>query len=317
MDNFISVLLPSKNAGKYIKNAIDSIFEQTYQNFEIIIIDESTDNTEKIISSFKSDKIIYRKIYNSNISKSLNLALKLASGDIIARMDADDISHPERFEVQLNYMKNHKDIHLVGSNFYFINDEGNILSKKKLPEHHEKIEYWMPILSTFLHATMMTYKSTLNYIMGYSEYLDRAEDIDLFFRLFKNNYKFYNIQEYLYYYRVNIKNKNDMFINEYLFKNLSSNYIMQKYNICENRIEKYDKNFKIGLLEYYHGKMPHARKYLIKAFFCNPLKIIKILRYFIFTLLGTKLMTILREKGIISLITKILNKYTNYNSPGI
>lgn len=317
MDDLISVLLPSKNVDKYIKSSIDSILNQTYQNFELIIVDDSEDDTEKIIKSIDSDKIIYHKLENSNISKSLNVALKLSRGEIIARMDADDISHPERFEIQFNYLKNHNDISLVGCNFFFINNEGNILSKKNLPEYHENIEYWMPILPTFLHATMMTYKSTLSNIMGYSEYLDRAEDIDLFFRLFKNNYKFYNIQEYLYFYRTNIKNKNDMLINENLFKNLSSNYIIQKYNMCENRFEKYDKNFRIGLLEYYHGKMSLARKYLIKAFFYDPLKIIKILRYFIFTLLGTNLMSMLREKGIIRLITKILSKHINYNSPGI
>lgn len=317
MDNFISVLLPSKNAGNYIKKSVESILNQTYHNFELIIIDESTDDSENIIKSFHSDKIIYKKVYNSNISKSLNLALKLASGDMIARMDADDISHPERFEVQLNYIKNHKDIHLVGSNVYFINDEGNVLSKKKLPEHHEKIEYWMPVLSTLLHATIMTYKSTIDNIMGYSENLDRAEDIDLFFRLFKNKCRFYNIQKYLYYYRVSFNKKEKIYSTRKIFKNLSFNYIKYKYETCNSRRDKYHKNFKYGLLEYYHGKMHIARRYLIEAMHYNPFKVFTIFRYLFFTFLGTRFMTILREKRIINFITKLLNKFTNYNSPGI
>lgn len=317
MDNFISVLLPSKNAGKYIKKSVESILNQTYQNFELIIIDDSEDDTGKIIKSINYNKIIYRKVKNSNISKSLNLALKLTSGDIIARMDADDISHPERFEVQLNYLKNHKDIHLVGSNFYFINDEGNILSKKKLPEHHETIEYWMPVLSTLLHATIMTYKSTIDNIMGYSENLDRAEDIDLFFRLFRNKYKFYNIQKYLYYYRVSLNNKEKIYSTGKIFRNLSYEYIENKYKNCDNRNDKFHKNFKIGLLEYYHGKMSESRKYLLKALANKPAKLLFILRYFIFSLLGTKFMNNLRDKGIINFISKLLNKYLNYNSKGI
>ena len=180
MSELISILMPSKNEGKYIEKAIKSILKQTYQNYELIIIDDSKDDTEKVIKSINSDKIIYRKVENSNISKSLNLALKLARGDIIARMDADDISHPDRLKIQYEYLMNHSDVHLVGSNFYFINDKGKLISKKKLPEYHEIIEYWMPILSTLLHATMMTYKEVLKSINGYTADIDRAEDMDLF-----------------------------------------------------------------------------------------------------------------------------------------
>lgn len=317
MNNLISVLLPSKNAGKYIKKSVESILSQTYQNIELIIIDESIDDTENIVSSFYSDKIIYRKVYDSNISKSLNLALKLARGDIVARMDADDISHPERLEIQFQFINKHKNINVVGTNFYFINRTGEILHKKKLPEHHERIEYWMPILSTILHPTIMTYKNILYNINGYSIKYNRAEDIDLFFRLIQKHCKFYNIQKYLYYYRINVNSKETISLTREIFKNLSYKYIEQKYEHINNKHDNFDKNYKLALLEYYHGKMSISRKFLFKALWFNPLKIVYISRYLIFTLLGTKLMTKLREKGIISFISKILNKFTKYNSPGI
>ena len=104
----ISVILPAYNAEEYIYAAIDSILQQTYTNFELIVInDASTDHTEEIILSFSDKRIRYIKNeQNLKLIKTLNKGIALANGKYIARMDADDISMPNRFQIEYEFMEN-------------------------------------------------------------------------------------------------------------------------------------------------------------------------------------------------------------------
>src|SRR5438270_280343 len=110
----ISVIMPAYNAQKYISQAIESILNQTFKDFELIIIDDaSQDNTAKIIGDFarKDNRIIYlRNKENLKLSKALNLGIKKAQGKYIARMDADDISLPDRLDKQFSFMEKHQEI---------------------------------------------------------------------------------------------------------------------------------------------------------------------------------------------------------------
>jgi len=112
----ISVVLSTYNDEKYIEESIQSILGQTFQNFEFIIInDGSCDNTESIIKQFKDERIIYIKNEkNLGLPTSLNIGLHIARGKYIARMDADDISLPKRFQVQLRFMERNQDIAVCG-----------------------------------------------------------------------------------------------------------------------------------------------------------------------------------------------------------
>ena len=96
----ISVVMPLYNGEKYLKEAINSILEQTYSDFELLLIDDaSSDRTEEIIRSYKDDRIVYIKNeQNLGLIKTLNKGLDLAKGEFIARMDQDDISAPTRFD---------------------------------------------------------------------------------------------------------------------------------------------------------------------------------------------------------------------------
>lgn len=95
----ITVLLPVYNGGKYIRTAIHSILTQTYKNFELYIVDDgSTDNTKEVIGEFTDQRIRYEYIEHAGLSSAINYGLKNASCDIVARMDADDISLPKRLE---------------------------------------------------------------------------------------------------------------------------------------------------------------------------------------------------------------------------
>ena len=113
----ISVLMPIYNAELYVGEAIESILNQTYKNFEFIIIDDgSTDNSLNIIKSYKDDRIkLFQNDENKGLIYTLNRGLDLAQGKYIARMDSDDISLPKRFEIQVNFLEQNKNIGILGT----------------------------------------------------------------------------------------------------------------------------------------------------------------------------------------------------------
>lgn len=107
MNDLVSVIMPSYNTAKFIKETIDSVLNQTYQNFEIIIVDDcSTDNTDEVVSAIKDDRIKYIKNEkNSGAAVSRNRALREAKGKWIAFLDSDDVWLPEKLEKQITFMK--------------------------------------------------------------------------------------------------------------------------------------------------------------------------------------------------------------------
>ena len=123
----VSVLMSVYNGEKYLKEAIKSILGQSFKDFEFIIInDGSIDKTEKIIKVFNDKRIVLINQENIGLTKSLNNGLKLAQGDYIARMDADDVALSYRLEKQVKFLDSNPHIFLVGSSCYLIN-ESNLL----------------------------------------------------------------------------------------------------------------------------------------------------------------------------------------------
>ena len=120
----ISVVMPAYNAENYIREAIDSILAQTFRDFEFLIIDDgSTDHTVEIIRSYSDSRIrLYQNERNMGVAATLNRGLDLARGEYIARMDADDISLPERFAKQAAYMDAHPDVAVCGSNIILFSE---------------------------------------------------------------------------------------------------------------------------------------------------------------------------------------------------
>lgn len=125
-NNLVSVIMPVYNGEKYLPAAIESILNQSYRNFEFIIIDgASTDGTCRIIKKYHDSRIIFlsnRK--HMSIAASLNQGIKIAKGELIARMDADDISRADRFEKQVNFLRRHSEVGVVGSWVDYINASG-------------------------------------------------------------------------------------------------------------------------------------------------------------------------------------------------
>tara|TARA_R110002124_G_scaffold185407_1_gene352845 strand:+ start:6412 stop:7446 length:1035 start_codon:yes stop_codon:yes gene_type:complete len=200
---FISVIMPVYNCELYLKEAIDSILNQTYANFEFFIIDDaSTDQTLSIIKAYDDIRInLVEKEVNSGLTKSLNIGLSMAKGKYIARMDGDDISLPERFAKQLSFLDRNPEYVLCGSNYSIIGSNQVVT----LPETNEDIKLGLLKSCVIAHPSVMFRNSILlENNIKYDSSKEPAEDYHLWVQLISKG-KFYNIQELLLRYRVHDK----------------------------------------------------------------------------------------------------------------
>jgi len=200
----ISVVMPVYNSGELIHQTIKSILNQTYSDFEFIIInDASKDDTLKIIKEYKKkDKRI--KIINNNknlgIALASNKGLDVAKGKYIAMTDHDDISLPMRFEKQIKYLENHKDIFLIGTGYYCIDKNNKIINKIKTITNVNKIKRnTTNLITRICHPSIMFRNKTK---IRYRKKIYYAQDFDFFLQLIANNKKLSNIRDRLFYYRV-------------------------------------------------------------------------------------------------------------------
>ena len=198
----ISVILPIYNGEMYLAEAIDSILSQTYHDFELIIINDcSSDRTPEILSTYTDDRIrIVNNPSNLKLSRSLNKGIELARGQLIARMDADDISLPERFEKQIAFLERNPEIGVVGSQLKKIDENGNFsgyISRELLPEILRWELFFGPPLG---HPSVMMRADILKTVGGYSNDLLVAVDYELWTRLIKIT-RFANLPEPLVLYR--------------------------------------------------------------------------------------------------------------------
>ena len=202
----ISVIMPVYNPGVFLAGAIDSILAQIYQNFEFIIVDDaSTDGSWKTIRSYaRTDKRIrcYRNSINLGVSLTSNIAISKAKGKILARMDSDDISSPDRLQKQLRFLQKHPKVILVGGQCTIIDDSGRTIGSKSFPlsPHRALMDmlFWaVPVQQGY----MMINRSKLpKNFKWYQANKSSAEEIDLFFNLSRYG-EFANLSENLYFYR--------------------------------------------------------------------------------------------------------------------
>ena len=177
----ISVIMPVYNCAPYIEQAVNSILNQTLTSFEFLIIDDaSTDKTAEIIQRIEDSRIkLIIKQKNSGYTNSLNMALSLAKGKYIARMDGDDFSYPERFTSQVDFLEKNEDISIVGSSFCIMN------SNKRVSHPTSSEECKVRLLhSTVLgHPTVMLRRQFLSdFNLQYDASKESTEDYDLWVR---------------------------------------------------------------------------------------------------------------------------------------
>lgn len=206
----VSVIMGIYNCEDTLSESIESIINQTYDNWELIMCDDcSTDNTYKIANEYAkkySDKIILIKNeVNKKLAATLNHCLEYAKGEYIARMDGDDISLPNRFENQINFLKQNPKYDLVGTAMIPFDEYGDRGIRKSVEIPNNTTVF---ITAPFAHATIMCKRIVYDQLGGYttSNRTVRCEDIDLWIRFFANKFKGYNLQIPLYKVR---ESKND------------------------------------------------------------------------------------------------------------
>jgi glycosyltransferase involved in cell wall biosynthesis len=311
-DDFISIIMPSKNVEKYIKQCIESVLVQTHKNYEFIIIDDSEDSTSNIINAYNDIRIKHIK-FKGNISQALNYGIRIANSNYICRMDSDDIMMPERIEKQYRFLKDNSEIDLLGTNFFCINENGSIIFEKRFPEKHKDIEFMMPIVTSILHPTIMIKKESMMKYGGYNENLIYAEDLEFFLRTI-NFAKFHNLQESLHYYRIINKSKTIKERNNSMAFSLCVNYLNNKKkdgSDCESIA------FQKGLLEYYRNDVREARRLLVSVLFSKNLNCMKTLRYLIPSLLGNRWLKYLRKIGLLNKLNIYLINIFHWDSNNI
>lgn len=198
----VSVVMPVFNGESFLQEAIDSILNQSFQNFEFIIVDDgSIDKTNDIIKSYNDDRIILIKNGdNLGITKSLNMGIKRAAGDYIARMDADEISDPARFERQVAFLDTNKDIGVCGTLTKTIGRE--VESTWRYPLDHDHIRASLLFHCCLVHASVMIRNNILKINnLFYNEQFDFAQDYEFWVRLSKIT-RITNIDEILIRYRM-------------------------------------------------------------------------------------------------------------------
>ena len=187
MKNKISVLMTVYNASNFLRESINSILRQTYKNWELIIVDDcSSDSSLKVIKSFKNKKIkihsLRKRIGRTN---ALNYGLKKTTGNLVAVLDADDVAHKKRFQIQENYLRMNRGTLLVGTWVKFIDAKGKFVKFDKTDIDEEKIYQNMAVKNIFNHSSIMFKKKIIKKIGNYPPKLIYSQDYGLILRLMK------------------------------------------------------------------------------------------------------------------------------------
>lgn len=182
----VSVILPVFNAERYLKYAIDSILDQTYKDFELIIInDGSTDKSRSLIDDYakSDDRIVVVHQENIGLVVTLNKAVKLARGTYIARMDGDDISLPRRLDIQVALMDENKKAVLCASCFDVINEYNEFVRLSTAPAFDKDLKRSMHLYNPIAHGSVMFRRQAFIKAGEYSTEVGPVEDYDLWIRL--------------------------------------------------------------------------------------------------------------------------------------
>lgn len=199
----VSVIMPLYNSEKYISDAINSILKQSLENFELLILnDGSSDSGAKVVKNFKDPRLdIITHAENKGLVSSLNELIKISRGKYIARMDADDISLPDRLKKQTLFLEKHQEFGMVGSLYAKIDSNGLIQNVEAVPISNSDIKLGLLVKNCFAHGSIMFRRSVLAYSnYPYELNYPHAEDYALWLRLRKTT-KMANLSEVLYLWR--------------------------------------------------------------------------------------------------------------------
>ena len=208
----VSIIMPTYNRIRMLEKAIQSVFDQSFKDWELIIIDDaSTDETEARMKDldFREEAVRYMripKIENKGISEYLNIGLRNARGKFIARIDDDDFwCHKDKLKLQVEFMEKNPEYVVVGGGVILVDGEGNELFRYLKKESDEEIRSFALFSNPFTHATVMFRKDLALKLGGY-KIIKHVEDMELWLRMGKHG-KLYNMKEYFITYMTAGQNK--------------------------------------------------------------------------------------------------------------
>ena len=183
----VSVIMAVYNAERYLAEAIESVLAQTFADFECLIHDDgSSDGSLAMLQDYaaRDDRIVLSSGPNKGLAAALNRLIESARGEFLARMDADDISRPDRFACQVAYLDDHPDIAVLGAFARFIDEHGRPIRDMDHPVSHDEIDARNLEGGTALfHPTVMMRRDAVQTVGGYDPSFRKAEDLDLWLRV--------------------------------------------------------------------------------------------------------------------------------------
>jgi GT2 family glycosyltransferase len=173
------------NGERHLREAIDSILRQTFTSFELIVVDDgSTDGTAAILQSYVDPRLrVLTNTVNQGLSRSLNAGIALARGRYIARLDADDVAHPERLAKQVDFIERYPDVSLLGAWCTLVDDDGRRIGERRGPCTDAEIRWTLQFCTPFAHSSVMFRRPSGSAGGPYDESLVYAMDYDLWSRL--------------------------------------------------------------------------------------------------------------------------------------
>lgn len=200
----VSILMPVYNVAPYLQEAMDSILDQTYRDFELIVLNDcSPDNSEEILDSYSDSRIVrYRGVENVGLANVLNIGIRMARGEFIARMDSDDVSLPTRIEKQVAFLLAHPEVDLVSAG---LERFGTSTARTSYETNFEEVKFDAMSFSPVLHASSMWRKERfVNKGLYYRQEMVPSEDYDLWTRALVSKLVLVNMPEILYRYRTHV-----------------------------------------------------------------------------------------------------------------
>ena len=198
----VSILMPVYKTAPYLREAMDSILSQTFEDFELIVLDDcSPDDAKEILDTYVDSRIVrYRGEKNVGLSNILNVGIGMARGKYIARMDSDDLSLPDRLHIQVDFLETHPEIDLVSTGMQLFGAKEEIWIREQNPE---KVKIIALYHSPILHASSMWRRQRFEENdLRFRQEMVPSEDYDLWTRAMVKGLKLVNLRQVLYKYRI-------------------------------------------------------------------------------------------------------------------
>ena len=198
----VSIVIPVHNGAEYIKEAIDSCLNQTYENIETIVVDDkSTDNTLQILKEYGERITVIPVEKQNGLGNVINIGIRASKGQYIARMDADDVMYPSRISKQVEYLQSNPNCVAVGGQIDIIDENSEITGKREYSLEDKRIKKNMFMFQPFAHPAVTLRKSAVEEVGLYPEDMWKVEDVKFFFLLSQKG-EFHNLPDTVLKYRM-------------------------------------------------------------------------------------------------------------------